>query len=183
MKVTAVPKAELPKTGCQNRRTVFLPALSRLRRAELERLAGNWRISCDGKTVPQIQDHLYAADNYLYLNGVLPDGQPAPPAVDLSTAKSKAPMPQTTGTPVPPPAKAAARTTSSSVAGAPDTSLLGIPTRLPGPVMTAAPIRPPAQKRVSHGNLEDPDWQMLDVGPARALKNWKRMVIGLVSGH
>ena len=56
------PKAPAPKTGCVPRRTVILPPLSRLDRAQLENLAVQWEVDPRGKTVAQIRDILYELD-------------------------------------------------------------------------------------------------------------------------
>ena len=45
------PKAPAPQTGCVARRTVILPPLSRLNRAQLENLATQWEVDPRGKTV------------------------------------------------------------------------------------------------------------------------------------
>ena len=50
------PKAPAPQTGCAARRTVILPPLSRLNRAQLENLAVQWEVDPRGKTVAQIRD-------------------------------------------------------------------------------------------------------------------------------
>ena len=56
------PKAPAPQTGCAARRTVILPPLSRLNRAQLENLAAQWEVDPRGKTVAQIRDALYELD-------------------------------------------------------------------------------------------------------------------------
>ena len=56
------PKAPAPQTGCAARRTVILPPLSRLNRAQLENLAVQWEVDPRGKTVAQIRDALYELD-------------------------------------------------------------------------------------------------------------------------
>ena len=56
------PKAPAPQTGCAARRTVILPSLSRLNRAQLENLATQWEVDPRGKTVAQIRDALYDLD-------------------------------------------------------------------------------------------------------------------------
>ena len=56
------PKAPAPQTGCAARRTVILPPLSRLNRAQLENLAVQWEVDPRGKTVAQIRDVLYELD-------------------------------------------------------------------------------------------------------------------------
>ena len=45
------PKAPAPHTGFAARRTVILPPLSRLNRAQLENLAVQWEVETRGKTV------------------------------------------------------------------------------------------------------------------------------------
>ena len=56
------PKAPAPQTGCAARRTVILPPLSRLNRAQLENLAAPWEVDPRGKTVAQIRGALYELD-------------------------------------------------------------------------------------------------------------------------
>ena len=56
------PKAPAPQTGCVARRTVILPPLSRLNRAQLENPAVQWEVDPRGKTVTQIRDVLYELD-------------------------------------------------------------------------------------------------------------------------
>ena len=59
------PKAPAPQTGCAARRTVILPPLSRLNRAQLENLAAQWLLDARGRTVSQIRDALYELDKDL----------------------------------------------------------------------------------------------------------------------
>ena len=63
-KVKAKPKLA-PATGAVPRRTSLLPAFRRLNRAELERLATQWEIDCNGLTMAMIQDRLFRLDAQL----------------------------------------------------------------------------------------------------------------------
>ena len=56
------PRAPAPQTGCVARRTVILPPLSRLNRAQLENLAVQWEVDPSGETVAQIRGVLYELD-------------------------------------------------------------------------------------------------------------------------
>ena len=63
-KMKAKPKMA-PTTGAVPRRTSILPAFTRLRRAELETLATQWGIDCNGRTMATIQDILFELDAQL----------------------------------------------------------------------------------------------------------------------
>ena len=63
-KMKAKPKMA-PLTGSIPRRTSILPAFTRLRRAELETLAMQWGIDCNGRTMATIQDLLFELDAQL----------------------------------------------------------------------------------------------------------------------
>ena len=60
-KVKAKPKLA-PATGAVPRRTSLLPAFTRLNRAELEQLATQWDINCNGLNMAAIQDRLFLLD-------------------------------------------------------------------------------------------------------------------------
>ena len=61
-KVKAKPKLA-PATGAVPRRTSLLPAFTRFSRAELELLATQWEIDCNGLTMGMIQDRLFLLEN------------------------------------------------------------------------------------------------------------------------
>ena len=63
-KVTAKPKLA-PATGAVPLRTSLLPAFTRFSRAELELLATQWEIDCNGLTMGMIQDRLFLLDTEL----------------------------------------------------------------------------------------------------------------------
>ena len=63
-KVKAKPKLA-PATGAVPRRTSLLPAFTRFSRAELELLATQWEIDCNGLTMGMIQDRLFLLDTEL----------------------------------------------------------------------------------------------------------------------
>ena len=67
--VAASAPAPLPSTATVPRRPYFLPATSKMRRAELEVLALEWGLDPSGRTVDQIRSALYTMDRHLYDTG------------------------------------------------------------------------------------------------------------------